>query len=187
MVSTSLITQAYSKEHPAFVTAQIFLSSLFIALCAQISLPLPFSPVPLSLQTFAVMMVGGMLGSRKGAISVLLYLAESMLGMPVLAGGIADPLALIGPKGGYLMGFVFQAYLSGWFAERMHVFGKSGLMLGLFVAYALVLATGTLWLSQFVGFSNAIIMGALPFIPGAIAKILVVVSLLTRNERRSAS
>lgn len=186
MVSANLVAQIYSKEHPAFVTAQIVLSSLFIALCAQISLPLPFSPVPLSLQTFAVMMVGGMLGSRKGAISVLLYLAESMLGMPVLAGGIADPLALIGPKGGYLMGFAFQAYLAGWFAERISTFGKSGLMLGLFAAYALVLTTGALWLSQFVGLSNAIIMGAVPFIPGAIAKILAVVSILTRHDHSAS-
>jgi biotin transport system substrate-specific component len=181
MVSTIMPAQEYSKEHPAFITTQIFLSSLLIAFCAQISLPLPFSPVPLSLQTFAVMMVGGMLGSRKGTISVLLYLAESMLGMPVLAGGLADPLALIGPKGGYLMGFVFQAYIAGWFAERIHTFGKSGLMISLFAAYALVLVTGTLWLSQFVGLSNAFVMGTLPFIPGAIAKILAAVSLLTRK------
>lgn len=187
MIATNLMVPTYPKDHPAFATAQIILSSLFIALCAQISIPLPFSPVPLTLQTFAVMLVGAKLGSRKGAIAVLLYLAEAILGLPVLAGGMADPLALAGPKGGYLIGFVFQASFSGWLVERINIHGKRFLTLGLFLNYALLLITGSLWLSQFVGIQNAFTMGALPFIPGAIIKIFVVVALLTRNESHSAS
>lgn len=186
MSSTSSIAYINTKErNPAFVVAQIVLSSLLIALCAQISIHLPFTPVPVTMQTLAVMMVGGMLGSRNGAISVLLYLVESMLGLPVLAGGTVNPLALVGPTGGYLIGFVFQAYLVGWFAERIHVLGKPALMIGVSLAYAMELAIGALWLSQFVGLKHMLMMGVIPFIPGAIVKILVVVNFLTRNDNRA--
>lgn len=187
MMSTDVIIRAPTKENSHLLSAaHIVLSSLFIALCAQISIPLAFTPVPLTLQTLSVMMVGGMLGSRKGAISVALYLLESIVGLPVLAGGVSNSFALIGPKGGYLIGFVFQAYLVGWFAERMHQLGKSALMLGMVSAYALQLTVGSLWLGQFVGFQNALVMGVLPFIPGAIVKILVAINVLTRNERTAS-
>ena len=183
MLSISSTAYTSSKEqNPAFIVAQIVLSSLFIALCAQISIHLPFTPVPMTMQTLAVMMVGGILGSRNGAISVILYLVESMAGLPVLAGGAINPLALIGPTGGYLIGFVFQAYLVGWFAERLTVLGKASLMMGISLAYAMELLFGALWLAQFVGFKYMFMMGVIPFIPGAIVKILVVVNFLTRNE-----
>lgn len=173
------------EQNSVFVAAQIVLSSLFIALCAQISLYLPFTPVPITMQTLAVMMVGGVLGSRNGAISVILYLAQSVLGLPVLAGGVVNPFALIGPTGGYLISFVFQAYLVGWFAERFSVLGKSALMMGISLAYVVGLLLGGGWLAQFVGFENMLVMGVIPFIPGEVIKILVVVNFLTRNEPRA--
>jgi len=73
--------------------AQVILCSGIIALCAQIRIPLPFTPVPITMQTFAVMMIGGMLGSKNGALCVLMYLAEASFGLPVLRGGVSDPLA----------------------------------------------------------------------------------------------
>jgi biotin transport system substrate-specific component len=183
MISTSSIAYNGIKKHSlTFSAVQVVMGSLLIALCAQISIPLPFTLVPVSMQTFAVMMVGAMLGSRKGAAAVILYLVESIVGLPVLAGGHVNPLALIGPCGGYLIGFVAQAYLVGWFAERAHVFGKLWTAFGVSLACALQLALGAFWLAQFVGYEAILVMGVLPFIPGEMIKILAVVNSLSRHD-----
>lgn len=182
---TSLCSVAYTgfkKNSQALTAAQIVLSSLFILLCSEISISLPFTPVPLSLQTFAVMIVGAKLGSRNGAGSVVLYLMECFLDPSTMMDGELGLLALIGPTGGYLIGFVFQAYLVGWFAERKQVLGKSRVMLGIFLSCALQLTFGAIWLGQFVGFSHMIMMGIIPFIPGEILKALFVVNYLIRND-----
>lgn len=138
MINTYSLSQA--KDSRVLLLTRIILGSCLIALCAQIRIPLPFTPVPITLQTLAVMLVGGALGSRNGALSVLLYLAESMLGLPVLSGFRIDPLALFSPVGGYLVGFVFQAYLTGWFVENQSIKKRISLLPG--VALASVLGMG---------------------------------------------
>ena len=94
-------------------------ASCFVALCARVTVPLPFTPVPLTLQNFAVLLVGLALGSRRGFAALALYLAEGAFGLPVFnptgLGGIAQ---LLGPTGGYLMAYPFVAFVSGWIAER---------------------------------------------------------------------
>jgi biotin transport system substrate-specific component len=93
--------------------------SLLVALCARITLPLPFTPVPLTLQNFGVLLVGLLLGSKRGFAALALYLAEGAMGMPVFSlaglGGIAQ---LLGPTGGYLMMYPFVAFLAGYVMER---------------------------------------------------------------------
>jgi biotin transport system substrate-specific component len=93
--------------------------SLVVALCARVALPLPFTPVPLTLQNFGVLLVGLLLGSKRGFAALALYLAEGAVGMPVFSlpgvGGIAQ---LLGPTGGYLMMYPFVAFLAGWVMER---------------------------------------------------------------------
>src|SRR5215468_6134616 len=94
-------------------------ASLFVALCARVTLPLPFTPVPLTLQNFGVLMVGLCLGSRRGFAALALYLAEGLMGLPVFnpagPGGIAQ---LLGPTGGYLLAYPFVAGIAGWLFER---------------------------------------------------------------------
>jgi biotin transport system substrate-specific component len=182
LLTNSIAYTIPQRRSQAFVAVQIVLSSLFIALCAQISIPLPFTPVPVTMQTLAVMMVGVMLGSRKGAISVLLYLAESVFGLPVLAGGQVNTLALIGLKGGYYFGFIAQAYLAGWFAERRGMLGKSLTTMGISLACAVQLAVGGLWLAQFIGYEAAFMLGVLPFIFGEALKVLIVANFLSRHD-----
>jgi biotin transport system substrate-specific component len=93
-------------------------ASLFVALCARITLPLPFTPVPLTLQNFGVLLVGLSLGSRRGFAALALYLAEGLMGMPVFSptgpGGIAQ---LLGPTGGFLVAYPFVAGIAGWVFE----------------------------------------------------------------------
>jgi biotin transport system substrate-specific component len=167
--------QSYASQ-----TLQIIGGSLFIALCSQIKIVLPFTIVPLTLQTLAVLFLGGLFGSKKGALMVLTYLAEIVLGMPVLAGGAVNSLALIGPKAGYIIGFVFQAYWMGWVAERMENFNSKTLLLAGLTACFLELSLGTCWLAQFVGWNAVGMMGFYPFVPGEILKVLIVVGLLKR-------
>ena len=93
-------------------------ASLFVALCARITLPLPFTPVPLTMQNFGVLLVGLSLGSRRGFAALVLYLAEGLMGMPVFSpagpGGVAQ---LLGPTGGFLLAYPFVAGIAGWVFE----------------------------------------------------------------------
>ena len=95
----------------AYDAALVLGGSLIVALGAQIAVRLPFSPVPITLQTLAVLMVGALLGSRRGALSLLAYLAQGLAGLPVFAGGASGLAHAVGPTGGYLIGFVVHRYL----------------------------------------------------------------------------
>ncbi len=174
----SLVQLISHREGTLPSLLQIIGGSLFIALCAQISIPLPFTPVPITGQTFAVLLVGGLLGRTKGALSVLAYLAETTLGLPFLAGGLSMPLAIVGLTGGYLIGMVIQAGMMGWFAKRNQQFSKRRLLLGGLAAIVIQMAIGATWLGHFIGYENAMAMGVYPFIPGELIKLLAVTAII---------
>jgi biotin transport system substrate-specific component len=152
--------------------------AIFIALCAQIAIPVPFSPVPITGQTLAVLVTGILLGSRRGCAAVLLYLSEGVAGLPVFAGGSFGIQHLIGPTGGYLVGFIPGAYICGLLAERgwdrtfMHT------LLLLLTGKLLIYTCGLLWLSHWVGFGNVLLMGLYPFLPGTVIKITLATAIL---------
>ena len=98
----------------------VIAASLFVALCARVTIPLPFTPVPLTMQNFGVLAVGLMLGSRRGFAALALYLAEGAAGLPVfspsiLGGGMAQ---ILGPTGGFLMAYPLVAFVAGWVYEK---------------------------------------------------------------------
>lgn len=157
--------------------------SFLIALCAQIQIPLGFTPVPITLQTLAVLMLAAMLGARNAMLAVIVYLAEGMMGFPVMKGGTINSLALIGPTGGYLLGMVAQAYLAGWFFERAQRFSSAVLFLAVSATCFIGLGLGAVWLSFFVGTTNTLHMGVLPFIPGEIVKTLAVIGYSSSMKR----
>jgi biotin transport system substrate-specific component len=151
---------------------QVLAASLFIGLCAQIKIPLFFTPVPLTGQTFAVLLVGSLLGSRKGALAALCYLAEGSMGMPVWAGGAAGIAHLLGPTGGYRFAYPLQALLAGYFFKKLDgTFLK--LFTALFMTCCMQLAVGSLWLGLFVGFTHCFALGFLPFITIELFKTLM--------------
>lgn len=170
MTAAPISTSLLNINQRLLFLLQTIGGSLFIALCSEVKVPLFFTPVPLTFQTFSVILVGGMLGRKLGSLSVLLYLAETMLGLPFLAGGRVDPLSLFSPVGGYLVGFIFLAYFVGWLMEQKTTFRNHVLFLGILAACILELIFGAAWLSQYVGATNSILMGVLPFIPGDILK-----------------
>ncbi|MCW6507960.1 biotin transporter BioY [Lichenifustis flavocetrariae] len=147
----------------------VLAASMFLAACSWISVPL--LSVPMTMQTFGVTLVGALFGWRLGAASVLLWLGEAALGMPVLSAGSAGPAYMMGPTGGYLVAFVIAAALVGWCAERgvtsWGLVSSFGLMV---VANALILLVGAAWLAHFVGPHKAIALGITPFIVGGLLK-----------------
>jgi biotin transport system substrate-specific component len=146
------------------------LFALGTALSALVSIPLPFSPVPLTLQTLAVTLAGAVLGPVWGPVSQILYVGAGLSGLPVFAGGTAGPGVLLGPTGGYLVGFVIAAWLAGLLARPGASWPR--LVLGLLAAHAAVFVFGISHLALFTAnqASEAIRLGVMPFLPGTALK-----------------
>jgi biotin transport system substrate-specific component len=149
----------------------------FVGLAAQIAIPLPFTPVPLTLQTFAVLLTGAALGSVRGSLAMLLYAAVGMLGFPWFAQGSSGFAA---PSFGYILGFVVAAFIVGRIAEggaTKSVSRTAGLMvIGNLVIYAI----GVSWLKLSLGvdYATAISLGVTPFLIGDAIKIAAAAGLL---------
>jgi len=147
----------------------ILAGSWLIALTAQIEVPM--WPVPMTGQTFAILLIGALLGKQRGVASVLAYLAQGAMGLPVFAGGMAGIGRLLGPTGGYLFGFVVVVYLVGWLSERGWDRRLATAALAMLVGNVVLYAFGLTWLATFVGWNAAVKAGLFPFIVGDLAKI----------------
>lgn len=161
-----------------FAILEIVMASFFIAICAQIGIPLYFSPIPVTAQTFAVMLMGSLLGPRKGALAVLVYLLEGLMGLPVFSLGGSGLVRLCGPNGGYLWAFVAQAYIAGHAAEKRKRGQGIACVALLLFGSALQLGLGYLWLSQFFGIQAGLSMGLYPFVPGECIKIVAMLIVM---------
>ena len=161
-------------------------ASLFVALCARVSVPLPFTPVPLTLANFGVLAVGLALGSRGGFAALMLYLAEGAMGLPVFSGGTAGVLHLIGPTGGYLMAYPFAAFLAGFIAERgTRNFVR--LAVASVVAEIAVFAGGIGWLALLTHETAQAFQFALyPFVFAEVVKVMVAAGAIDRWKASAA-
>jgi len=158
---------------PALRNAGIVLAGSYLAaICAHISLPLGFTPVPLSLQPFAVLLLGLVLSPRLAAATLGAYLAEGALGLPVFAPGTEGLAHLFGPTGGYLMAYPVAAALISWLYRRTGRGFWSGLLAGA-AGDLLILASGALWLSVWThgAAQAALSMAVFPFLPGDALKV----------------
>lgn len=166
-----------SGRSPALQAAAVVLGSLLLALSSHISVPM--FPVPMTMQTLAVTLIGAAYGWRLGALTVITWLAQGALGLPVLAGGAAGVPHFVGPTGGYLLAFPLAAALCGWLAERgwggTHVLRA---FLSMLLGNLLCLALGAAWLSVSVGAGQAMALGVLPFVAGAALKSVLGAALL---------
>jgi biotin transport system substrate-specific component len=149
--------------------------ALLTALLAQARIHLPYTPVPMTGQTFAVLLAGAVLGARRGFASQAIYLAMGAMGLPVFAGGVG-PLVLIGPTAGYLGSFPLAAGVLGWMVERGACRSTWTLAPALFGADLLILSCGTSWLSVVTGqpFTTVLQWGAMPFIVSNVVKVAAV-------------
>jgi biotin transport system substrate-specific component len=157
--------------------------SLLVALAARISVPLPFTPVPLTLSNFAVLLVGLLLGRRAGFAALGLYLAEGAAGLPVFAMGTGGVAWLLGPTGGYLMAYPVVAYLAGWLAERdRSSFTRAALAAT--AAEVLLFAAGVSWLMLLfhAPLARAAQFGLYPFFFAEVMKVLLAAGIASRRR-----
>lgn len=156
----------------------IIAGSLLIGMCAHVKVLLPFSPVPVTGQTFAVLMVGAMLGARRGCLAVLAYIIEGVAGLPVFATGIG-PAVLLGPTGGYLFGFIPAAYITGRLAEMGWDRRIGTTILAMVFGNLAIYTFGLFWLCCLTGFNTTVLtLGLYPFIVGDLVKIILAAILL---------
>ncbi len=148
------------------------LGSCFLAIMSQFSVPLIVTPVPLTLQTLAVFILGGVLGGRRAAYSVIAYLIQGCCLLPVFAGGISNPLWIMSPQAGFLISFVVAAFVIGRIVERRPQAHLLYYMGALGVGQLVIFGLGMVWLSFYLGMSKAFMCGVVPFLSGAVLKII---------------
>ena len=205
MPSSGSLVGAYARGtemRAAIHAASVVLLAALTAAAAQISIPLPFTPVPLTLQPMVVLLGGAALGSRLGMSAQALYLAAGIAGLPVFAASPVLPqgaLRLLGPTGGYLMSYPIAAFVAGWLAERGFDRRYLTSVVAMACGLAVVFASGVTWLALFarpasLGFSGAARTGLYPFLAADIVKLFVAAgvmpalwSFLGREDRGASS
>jgi len=195
VLSTGTLAQSLAKPSRSMEWAKqagiVIGASLFVALCARVTIPLPFTPVPLTLQNFGVLAVGLMLGSRRGFAALALYLAEGAAGLPVFnpagLGGIAQ---IIGPTGGFLMAYPLVAFATGWVYEKFPARNSGRFACAALSAVAgeLVLFAGGLgWLAlETHSVALAIRLGLYWFVFAEVIKVLMAAGVAGRWGKRSS-
>ncbi len=159
-------------------------ASAVIAVCARLSLPLPFTPVPLSLVNFGVLLVGLSLGSRRGFAAAALYLGWGAMGLPVFASAGPGSFAqMVGPTGGYLWSYPIVAFLAGWIAERGHASFVRNLI-GAVTGEIVLFAAGISWLAIMThSWRQAAFFGLYPFLFAEVSKVMVAAAAALRLRR----
>ena len=152
--------------------------SILVALCAQLAFYIPFTPVPVTMQTFGVLLTGALLGSKRGALSMIIYLMEGAIGLPVFAAGKMGIVTIVGPTGGYLFGFIAAAFITGFLAERGWDRKYWTAVLMMVSGTSVIFIFGLSWLYFLVENTNLLKIGFYPFLPGAVIKIAFAVLLL---------
>jgi biotin transport system substrate-specific component len=188
--STSVLAQQPSQSVAETVPGRIAIvvgASLFVGASAHISFPLPFTPVPLTLQNFAVLLVGLTLGPVAAFSAMVLYLAEAAMGLPVLTPhGPGGLLQVLGPSGGYILSYPFVAAAAGWTFRSLR-FGSAyaRAVLGSVLGTVILFVAGSLWLAQSMHASAQGVwaMAIVPFLPGEIVKIASAAGLAASISR----
>jgi biotin transport system substrate-specific component len=185
---TTFLTTVSSRADlsiPIRAAAVVFVAVL-TAVAAQISIPLPFTPVPFTLQPMVVLVGGAALGARLGMASQVLYLLAGIAGLPVFAASAVLPqgfLRLLGPTGGFLMAYPFAAFVAGWLSERGFDRRYFTSVIAMTAGLGIVFAFGIAWFAFFatpapVGFSQALQLALYPFILVDVIKILLAATVL---------
>ena len=165
-VATSVLTKA----------VLVVFGSLLLAVSAQFKIPL--YPVPVTGQTLVVLLIGMTYGPRLGGITISAYLFEGALGLPVFAGGAAGVAVLLGPTGGYLFGFLLAGVAMGFLGERGMGRTVISTVLAMVIGNFVIYLCGALWLTNFIGFGQAIMAGVMPFLYGDALKLVVAAGLM---------
>lgn len=172
------VSERFAQKSAIRNVALVVAASLFIALSAQVSIPL--QPVPMTLQPVAILLVGAALGSSRGAAAAALYLVEGLSGMPVFAGGAAGPAVFLGPTAGYLLAFPAAAWVAGIASERGWARSMMTTVPPMILAIAVIHLGGWSWLATAMGLGaqKAFMIGVAPFWASDILKIAIAATTL---------
>jgi biotin transport system substrate-specific component len=182
-----LVDRVWSTDSLTRDLSLVIGGSLAIAAAAQMKIVLPFTPVPVSAQTFVVLLIGALFGAKRGVVTVMTYLSLGILGLPVFAAAPPGPGALVSPTAGYLVGFVFAVWIMGTLSERGWDRRAWSTALAMGLSSVAIFACGVLWLGRFVGWDNVLQTGLFPFIPGDVLKIALATAILPAGWRLSRS
>lgn len=176
---------SWEKKPPLFRDVSlVLLSSILIGLFGQIAIPLPFTPVPIATQPQLILLLAALLGPRLAVAAVLTFLAQGAMGLPVFAGAVGGAAKLMGPTAGYLLGYIAAAWVTGYLIEKI----REKTILKIFFAMAagngLIFITGCAYLSAFIGFKQALLLGAAPFILGDFLKLIFCAKIFERIQSR---
>jgi biotin transport system substrate-specific component len=189
-LTQSVGRRARAETNVALDAVLVVLGSLLMGLVAQLSIKLPFTPVPVTGQTLGVLLIGGALGSVRGALSMLLYLVWGAVGLPFFAEGRSgiELLAFSSATGGYLWGFVVAGYIVGLLAERKWDRGIGSSLGAMLVGEVIIFAFGVTWLSQALELSmqDALEAGLYPFVVGDVLKLAIAAGVLPAAWRALA-
>ncbi|MCW2242940.1 biotin transporter BioY [Azospirillum canadense] len=166
--ATSLLDTVAPKGGLVTAAAAAVLGSALLAVSAKVQVP--FWPVPMTMQSMVVILLGMAYGSRLATATVLLYLLEGLAGLPVFAGAGAGPAYMAGPTAGYLLGFVLAAGVTGWLAERGWDRSPAKAVAALALGHALLFVPGVAWLAVLFGAEKAIAVGLTPFLAATVLK-----------------
>ena len=171
------------QSRTAFRAVAVLFVTVLTVVAAQVSIPLPFTPVPFTLQPMVVLLGGAALGARLGMSSQILYLALGIAGLPVFAASPILPQGfarLVGPTGGYLMSYPLAAFVTGYLAQRGFDRRYLTSVLAMVAGLAIIFSCGVLWLAfgTHVGLASAIGTGLVPFIPADIIKVFLAATIL---------
>lgn len=173
-------TRAFARN-----TILVAAGTALLALSAKVNIPLPY--VPMTMQTLVVLMIGAGYGSRLGFVTLLSYMAEGAMGLPVFASPVGGLAILAGPTGGYLIGFAVAAFVTGWMCE--HGFGRSAprVFIAMAVGHLVIFAFGFVWLAYGMtfGVERAWLAGVVPFIAGSVVKNALATALMVVLSRRA--
>lgn len=184
MSNTSNFTQTNSKNS-TYQIALIGIMSAIMCILGPLSIPIPFSPVPISFTNLAIYFTVFILGWKRGTLSYLIYMLIGLVGLPVFSGFAGGPGKLLGPTGGYLIGFILMAIIGGLFIEKFNgniIMYIIGLVLATCVAYLL----GTAWLAYqaHLTFVQALMAGVIPYLIGDGIKIAIAVLIGPMLKKR---
>ena len=173
----SNIIKIETKEKETFKNILLVLGGVaFLSIMSQVLIPLPYTPVPISLGTFGVTLMALLYGRKLGTATILSYVAAGSLGAPIFAGGKAG--SLFSPTGGYILGYIVATIILGYLADRGVTKSYVKTILSLMLSSAIILTLGSLVLSLFVPGKNAFMIGVLPFLPGDALKSTTTTLLL---------
>lgn len=181
----AILPRADARFRTAEQAGAVVFVTILTAIAAQISIPLPFTPVPFTFQPMVVLVGAAALGSRRGMLSQILYLTVGVAGLPVFAASPVLPQGLarlVGPTGGYLMSYPAAAFVAGWLAERgfdrRYVTHVAAMVAGLFVVFAGGISWLAIGTAQAAGFASALATGLYPFIVADLAKLFVAAGVM---------